>query len=196
MERTALEAGTECGDSRSGWTWRRAGGGRTAIPRIAAPGAQHLRGSPAARAVCQRTGGERRAAPRSSAVNPPQVRRRQTRANDANRKHASRTQRARTVLAEQRWRGPAGQFCRPASSAYGVRLLLHLHTDPVDDGNDVAVPRDHSWDRAAHGQTISCSHALGLIGKWHSRNSVRNAAAWTGVYHCAEDDQQPHPITS
>ena len=55
-----------------------------------------------------------------------------------------------------------------------AQLLLHLHTDPADDGDDVAIPRDRCWDRNAGGQTTFCRHALGLFGKWHSRNRVRN----------------------
>jgi hypothetical protein len=74
-----------------------------------------------------------------------------------------------------------------------VQLLLHLHTDPADDGDDVAIPRDRCWDRNAGGQATFCRHALGLFGKWHSRNRVRNAPARTGIHYCAEDNQQPHP---
>ena len=74
----------------------------------------------------------------------------------------------------------------PAGRA--MQLLLRLHTNPVEDEEDVAVSRDHFWDRSARGQATSCSRALGLFSERHGRNRVRNATARTGVYYRTKDD--------
>jgi hypothetical protein len=72
--------------------------------------------------------------------------------------------------------------------------LLRLHTDAIQDENDVAMACDCCGGHAAHRQTVFCGGALGLGGKRNRRHGVRGATARTSVHDGAEQNQQPHAL--